>query len=118
LEYLEDLVVTLDRPTVAQTPLIMSSTNFNYRAEGRWTSDPRYPAARMLIYTRGGPNNFSSSGNQTPNMNADGTFVAFFVMNTFDPPSGNYEVYIEIEDTLGRRARSQVVPIVYTRVAE
>ncbi len=118
LEYLEDLIVTLDRPTVAQTPLVMSSTNFNYRAEGRWTSDPRYPAARMLIYTRGGPNNFSSTGNQTPNMNADGTFVAFLVMNTFDPPSGNYEVYIEIEDTLGRRSRSRVVPIVYTRVAE
>lgn len=118
LEYLEDLVVTLDQPTIAETPLIMSSTNFNYRAEGRWTSDPRYPAARMLIYTRGGPNNFSSTGNQTPNMNADGTFVAFFVMNTFDPPSGDYEVYIEIEDTLGRRARSRVVPIVYTRVAD
>ena len=118
LEYLEDLIVTLDRPTVAQTPLVMSSTNFNYRAEGHWTSDPRYPAARMLIYTRGGPNNFSSTGNQTPNMNADGTFVAFLVMNTFDPPSGNYEVYIEIEDTLGRRARSRVVPILYTRIAE
>lgn len=118
LEYLEDLIVTLDQPTVAQTPLVMSSTNFNYRAEGRWTSDPRYPAARMLIYTSGGPNNFSSTGNQTPNMNADGTFVAFFVMNTFDPPSGDYEVYIEIEDTLGRRARSRVVPIVYTRLAE
>ena len=51
-------------------------------------------------------------------MNADGTFVAFFVMNTFDPPTGDYEIYIEIEDTLGRRASSRVVPVQYTHIPE